>query len=89
MPRATDRRGNNRDRAARKRWMLDTFGDGYWCDCYHCGRPLEYDTVEADRIIPGGSYRRDNIIPACRRCNASRGNKPLELLSTPKEVSHA
>jgi hypothetical protein len=37
-------------------------------------------TLEADRIIAGaagGSYRRENIIPACRSCNASRGDQSL------------
>lgn len=68
-----DRRGNTRNRAARKLWLLGTFGDGVTCDCAHCGRELTYDTVEADRIVPGGSYRRENLQPACRHCNASRG----------------
>lgn len=80
--RRPDRRGNNRDRAARKRWLLRTFGGVYGgvmkVPCHHCGKPLLLNEVEADRIIPGGSYRRDNIIPSCRRCNASRGNKPLD-----------
>jgi 5-methylcytosine-specific restriction endonuclease McrA len=75
-----DRRGNSRDRLARKHWMLSHFGDGSTANCYHCGMPLTLETMEADRIIPGGSYRRDNILPACRRCNASRGNKPLEVM---------
>jgi hypothetical protein len=26
-------------------------------------------------IVPGGSYRRDNVQPACRGCNASRSNR--------------
>ena len=74
-----DRRGNNRDRARRKLWLLASFGDGFEATCYHCPRLLNYDTVEADRIVPGGSYRRDNIIPSCRACNARRGNRPLEV----------
>lgn len=73
--RVNDKRGNNTDRANRKRWLLSQFGDGTNAQCVHCGQLLDYDTVEADRIIPGGSYKRDNIQPADRHCNASRGNR--------------
>lgn len=70
-----EKRGNSKDRAARKRWMLLVWGDGETCPCVHCGDALTYETVEADRIIPGASYRRDNVQPACRSCNLSRSNK--------------
>lgn len=58
------------------------------CRCYRCGallhagvRPTETDdgvpsTVTVDRIIPGcrgGTYRRDNIRPACTDCNSETG----------------
>jgi 5-methylcytosine-specific restriction endonuclease McrA len=55
--------------------MLATWGNGASCPCVHCGCPLTFATVEADRIVPGGSYRRDNVQPACRRCNLARSNK--------------
>jgi dTDP-4-amino-4,6-dideoxygalactose transaminase len=58
-----EKRGNCRDRAARRAWMLRTWGDGVKCPC-----------VEADRIVPGGSYRRENVQPACRSCNLARSN---------------
>lgn len=70
-----DRRGSSADRKRRKIWMLATWGDGSTCPCVHCGDVLMYETVEADRIIPGGSYRRDNVQPACRTCNLDRSNK--------------
>ncbi len=54
--------------------MLSTWGDGSSCECVHCGTGLTYETVEADRIVPGGSYRRDNVQPACRGCNARRSD---------------
>jgi 5-methylcytosine-specific restriction endonuclease McrA len=54
--------------------MLATFGDGTTCPCAHCSRPLTFATVEADRIVPGGSYRRENVQPACRPCNLGRSN---------------
>lgn len=72
-----DKRGSNRDRRARKIWMLSHFGNGGECPCTHCGIALTYETVEADRIVPGGSYRRDNVQPSCRDCNEIRGNSPI------------
>ena len=69
-----EKRGNSKDRAARKLWMLATWGNGEKCPCVHCDAMLDYDTVEADRIVPGGSYRRDNVQPACRLCNLTRSN---------------
>lgn len=46
------------------------------CRCYRCGRLLTIDTVTVDRIIPGcrgGTYRRENIRPACGPCNSATG----------------
>lgn len=71
-----DKRGNTRDRAIRHLWLLAAFGDGYSCPCRYCGTTLTFETVEADRVVPGGSYRRENIVPACRSCNSRRGNDP-------------
>lgn len=75
-----DKRGSARDRRARKHWMLSYFGNGQECACVHCHCTLTFDTVEADRIIPGGSYRRDNVQPACRKCNLDRSDN-LDWLS--------
>lgn len=73
-----DRRGSNKDRAARKTFLLTApqwGGDGTKVGCVHCGRMLGRDEVEADRIIPGGSYRRENIQPSCGPDNKARSNK--------------
>lgn len=73
-------RGNSYSRRARKHYLLTQYGDGTTCTCTHCGVTLTYKTVEADRVIPGsegGTYRRDNIVPACRHCNASRKDEPM------------
>lgn len=46
------------------------------CRCYRCGVLLTEETVTVDRIIPGahgGTYRRNNIRPACQPCNSSTG----------------
>jgi len=69
-----EKRGSAADRRARKHWMLRTWGDGENCPCVHCGQPLTFATVEADRIVPGGPYRRDNVQPACRSCNLARSD---------------
>ncbi|KKL54632.1 hypothetical protein LCGC14_2263440 [marine sediment metagenome] len=75
MPRAGgEKRGNNQDRRRRKEWMLVHFGNGETVPCFHCDSRLDYDSVEADRIVPGGAYRRENVQPSCRSCNSSRGN---------------
>lgn len=71
-----EKRGNCRDRRRRKQWMLTTWGDGATAPCVHCSAPLTFETVEADRIVPGGSYRRDNVQPSCRTCNLRRSDKP-------------
>lgn len=70
-----DKRGSSADRRRRREWMLETFGNGVTAPCFwECGREVDESTVEADRIIPGGSYRRDNIVPACRPCNLARSD---------------
>lgn len=46
------------------------------CRCYRCGDLLTVDTVSPDRIIPGcegGTYKRNNIRPACDRCQETTG----------------
>src|SRR4051812_18725724 len=46
-----------------------------WSGCAYCGatdRPLQRDCVLP--ISRGGRYTLDNIVPACRSCNASKCN---------------
>ncbi|UDY35191.1 HNH endonuclease [Dermatobacter hominis] len=82
---AVDR--SRRARAARKRqrrmakvdhdltdeqWALLTEA---WGGCAYCAatdRPLQRDCVLA--ISRGGRYTIDNVVPACRSCNASKCN---------------
>lgn len=48
------------------------------CRCYRCGVLLTVDTVTVDRIVPGcqgGTYRRNNIRPACGPCNSETGGR--------------
>jgi 5-methylcytosine-specific restriction endonuclease McrA len=65
--------------------MLAMFGDGTTCPCTHCRRELDFKSIEADRIIPGGSYKRSNIQPSCGPCNRLRGDSPI----TPYTVNTA
>src|SRR5882757_2182728 len=68
-----DRRGSAERRRARKRWLLKEFGDGTTVDCFWgCGTTLNFGTVQQDRIVPGGPYRRDNLVPSCADCNIKR-----------------
>ncbi len=46
-----------------------------WGGCAYCGAtsmPLQRDCVLA--VSRGGRYTLDNVVPACRSCNASKGN---------------
>jgi len=51
-----------------------------WCS--YCGKPLTQDNFEIDHFVPskhGGTSESDNLIPACRSCNRSKGSKPFIL----------
>jgi 5-methylcytosine-specific restriction endonuclease McrA len=83
-----DRRGSNGDRRRRREWLVSPEagrmmngvwvafgGDGHAVSCWwECGRKIDVYTVEADRVHAGGSYRRENIVPACRPCNLARSD---------------
>lgn len=72
-------RGSSADRAARRAFLLERYqsdqGPGT-CRCYRCGLLLVEETLTVDRIVPGcrgGTYRRNNIRPACSACNSATG----------------
>lgn len=73
-------RGNTKDREARRWFLMNTYAAdklGY-CRCYRCGKLLLLDQITVDRIVPGnhgGTYRRNNIRPACAKCNSATGVK--------------
>lgn len=77
----TNARGNSRDREARRRYLVRVYesdmGPGR-CRCYRCGVLLDVSTVTVDRIKPGcqgGRYARNNIRPACAKCNSETGSR--------------
>lgn len=47
--------------------------------CAYCGTGITFNTCEMDHIIPrkglGSNNRRENLVAACRRCNASKNNR--------------
>jgi len=53
---------------------MAAYGDGCNVTCVHCGALLNFATVEADRIVPGGPYARHNVLPSCGPCNKRLGN---------------
>lgn len=49
----------------------------YSSKCFYC--PSK-EAIEADHVLPisrGGSHGIGNLLPACRSCNASKGNKTI------------
>ncbi len=74
-------RGSVYDRIARRKYLLRTYAANVKhaidiCRCYRCGRLLNFLTLTVDRIVPGckgGTYRRNNIRPACAKCNSETG----------------
>src|SRR5699024_1927307 len=48
-------------------------------ECAYCGSK---EMIEQDHFIPvkqGGGYTKENIIPACRSCNASKSNNDFSI----------
>jgi 5-methylcytosine-specific restriction endonuclease McrA len=49
--------------------------------CYYCSKPLDEKTLVIEHMTPlsrGGKNVIDNIVPACRPCNASKGKKTAQ-----------
>jgi NAD-dependent SIR2 family protein deacetylase len=72
-----EKRGKASDRRKSKHNLLHHHGDGATAPCTWCGTPLTFETIERDRIVPGGPYRMVNLVPACRRCNLERSDKSV------------
>lgn len=76
-----DKRGNSRDRAARRVWLLLAFDVDLGADrarCHlrlsaFCEREVDATTLSVDRKEMGGTYARHNIQPACTPCQNRQG----------------
>lgn len=79
--RQRDIRGNSRDRARRRAWVLEAFDPDLGPDRARCRLQLSGGclgvvdrlTLWVDRIIPGGTYCRENIQPGCGPCQIEQG----------------
>lgn len=74
-------RPNSYQRRARKYYLLVKHGDGQTCPCYFCKSELTFKSLTLDRRKPGsrgGTYAKQNLIPACRGCNIRRGDKSIQ-----------
>jgi hypothetical protein len=80
-PGYVDKRGNVKDRARRRAWLLLTFdvdlGPGR-ARCHlklsaYCEIEVDSDTLSVDRKVRGGTYARHNIQPACKPCQDRQG----------------
>lgn len=94
-------RGNARDRAARRRWLLlpsaGFGGDGEKVPCAaalgdRCEGLVSYETMNVDRIIPGclgGRYVRTNIRPTCFTCNNDLSHEQKAELKEIRQMAMA
>jgi hypothetical protein len=81
MRKGGERRGNTRNRRARKLWMLATFDPELGPDHARCRLGiserclglLDMATVTADRIAPGSGYARNGLRPSCAPCQSLQG----------------
>ncbi len=52
-----------------------------WGGCAYCGAQASSDaSLQRDCVLPisrGGRYTADNVVPACRSCNASKCNEEV------------
>lgn len=73
-------------RRARKRELASTLTVSQWevikqsfnnC-CAYCGSEAELFQEHVTPLVKGGTYTSDNIIPACKSCNSSKGTKQFK-----------
>ena len=70
-------------RLARKKDLQNTFTSEQWkmCKnyfgnkCCYCGKNKKLEQEHFIALSKGGEYTHNNIIPACRNCNPSKGDK--------------
>lgn len=75
-------RGSSYQRRQRRAFLVEKFGSktGKTIRCFHCKKRMHVNARvrrwEVDRFPvcghAGGTYARDNIVPACPKCNGTR-----------------
>ena len=81
-----DYRARNQLREARKRDLISTLTAKQWLNiklhfnekCCYCGRKLPLEQEHFIALSKQGEYSTNNIIPACRSCNAKKSNASFE-----------
>ena len=85
---ASKQRSKSRRRAIMKE-IVNTLTSQEWLDlleahdykCAYCGVEFDCENLpEKDHVIPiskGGDNIKENIVPACRNCNAKKRNKDI------------
>ena len=64
------------------------------CACIYCGATLEEGAIlSLDHVKPhvkGGSNSERNLVTCCKKCNSSRGDRPVEefAVDVAKYVNH-
>ena len=79
-------RNYNQNYYHKTRSLISTFSPQSWQQCltyfnHQCAYCGSTESLEQEHVIPvsrGGHYTPDNIIPACRSCNASKNNKIMQ-----------
>jgi len=73
-------------RRAKMKEIINTLTAEEWLDilkehkykCFYCGKEFDlFDLPTKDHILPiskGGNNIKENVVPACRSCNAKKGN---------------
>lgn len=52
-------------------------------ECWYCGSEINPFTFHIDHVVPvakGGTHHLDNLVPACRPCNMTKGSRDLDYL---------
>jgi 5-methylcytosine-specific restriction endonuclease McrA len=61
---------------AHRKQVLESFGG----HCFYCGQKPKPNQLTIDHVTPvvnGGTDSYDNLVPCCRKCNKSKGDKDV------------
>lgn len=56
--------------------------NGKQINCHYCDKPFKLTSITKDHKIPvskGGGNEKENIVPACRKCNGDKSNMEYEI----------